>query len=79
MSQNGESIDKATSKLSLNPKANEWKPSFSATEFVPSWMAQPAAPAQPQVQAPAAAAPSTAAPGTSYDKLNDYSWTSDLI
>lgn len=64
MSQNGESIDKATSKLSLNPKANEWKPSFSATEFVPSWMA-PAAPAQPQAQPPAAAGDSTAAPGTS--------------
>ncbi|KAG2177193.1 hypothetical protein INT43_007850, partial [Umbelopsis isabellina] len=62
MSQNGESIDKATSKLSLNPKANEWKPSFSATEFVPSWMAQPAAPAQPQAQPPAAADASPAAP-----------------
>ncbi|KAI8580212.1 hypothetical protein K450DRAFT_238694 [Umbelopsis ramanniana AG] len=52
MSQNTDSIEKGTSKLSLNPNANEWKPSFSATEFVPSWMQKPAAPAA----APAATA-----------------------
>jgi hypothetical protein len=57
MSQNSDSIEKGTSKLSLNPNANEWKPSFTATEFVPSWMQKPAAPA-------AAPPASAAAPGT---------------
>jgi hypothetical protein len=51
MSQNTDSIEKGTSKLSLNPNANEWKPSFSATEFVPSWMAKPAAAAAPAAPA----------------------------
>lgn len=54
MSQNTDSIEKGTSKLSLNPNANEWKPSFSATEFVPSWMApKPAAAPAPAAPAPA--------------------------
>lgn len=54
MSQNTDSIEKGASKLSLNPNANEWKPSFSATEFVPSWMApKPAAAPAPAAPAPA--------------------------
>ncbi|KAH8552207.1 P-loop containing nucleoside triphosphate hydrolase protein [Umbelopsis sp. PMI_123] len=57
MSQNTDSIEKGTSKLSLNPNANEWKPSFSATEFVPSWMQKPAAPVPAPAAAPAAPAP----------------------
>ncbi|KAI8388026.1 P-loop containing nucleoside triphosphate hydrolase protein [Radiomyces spectabilis] len=47
MSQNeaNTSLPNATSKLSLNPKASEWKPSFTAKEFVPSFSMPSATPA----------------------------------
>ncbi|KAF7723940.1 translation termination factor GTPase eRF3 [Apophysomyces ossiformis] len=64
MSQNeaNNSLPEATSKLSLNPKATEWKPSFTAKEFVPSWMGS--APA-----APPAAEASSATPAPRVVKL----------
>jgi hypothetical protein len=55
MSQNVDSIEQGASKLSLNPNANEWKPSFTATEFVPSWMQKAAPPAASPAPAAAAA------------------------
>ncbi|KAI8097641.1 P-loop containing nucleoside triphosphate hydrolase protein [Halteromyces radiatus] len=52
--------------MSLNPKASEWKPSFTAKEFVPSFgiPAQPAQSTQPATQpaAQSSAAPATSAP-----------------
>ncbi|KAI8344076.1 P-loop containing nucleoside triphosphate hydrolase protein [Chlamydoabsidia padenii] len=49
--------------MSLNPKASEWKPSFTAKEFVPSF----GVPAQPPAAQPSAApvAQQPAAPATS--------------
>lgn len=44
------------SKLNLNPGASEWKPSFTAKAFVPSFGA-PAAAAAPAPAPVAAAAP----------------------
>lgn len=49
------------SKLSLNPGASEWKPSFTAKAFVPSFAAPAAAAPAPVAAAPAPAP--VAAPG----------------
>ena len=63
MSQDNK-LSNATSKLSLNPQASEWKPSFTAREFVPGSFSIPApAPAATPQAAPAPAAPVAAPPG----------------
>ncbi|KAG2226831.1 hypothetical protein INT45_005796 [Circinella minor] len=61
MSQDNK-LSNATSKLSLNPQASEWKPSFTAKAFVPGAFSAPApAPAPVPQAAPASAAPVAAA------------------
>lgn len=49
------------SKLNLNPAASEWKPSFQAKSFVPTFGAPAAAPA-PAAEAPVAAPAPVVAP-----------------
>ncbi|KAI8140639.1 P-loop containing nucleoside triphosphate hydrolase protein [Fennellomyces sp. T-0311] len=44
---NNDNLSKATSKLSLNPTATEWKPNFGAKEFVPGGFTAPAPAAAP--------------------------------
>ncbi|RUS14256.1 eukaryotic release factor 3 [Endogone sp. FLAS-F59071] len=43
-----QSLPQQIAKVSLNPNASEWKPNFSAKEFVPSWATQPAVAPAPQ-------------------------------
>lgn len=56
------------SKLNLNPGASEWKPSFTAKAFVPSFGAPAAAAAPAPVAAPAPAPVAAAAPGKYFKK-----------
>lgn len=48
--------------MSLNPKASEWKPSFTAKAFVPSFSVPPAQPAAAAAPPPTQPAQSAAAP-----------------
>lgn len=50
--------------MSLNPQANEWKPSFTAKEFVPPFDAPAQPPPVPDAPPAATTQPSAPAPGT---------------
>lgn len=60
MSQDGNSLSQATSKLTLNPNAAEWKPNFAAKEFIPgNFKSASPAPSPAPAAASAPSAPAT--------------------